>query len=113
MNAAPHPLSEPRASASGQTWQATFCNSVLVRISHRSGADVAQAVQPAVSRVVSTLVDARGGLPRLETSPRMATRQAGQPAPRSGLSGCEKSGIRGDHAGQKPGGSLERLTPPE
>ena len=39
---------------------------------------VAQAVKPAVSRVVSTLA-------RPEASPRMATRQAGQPAPRSAL----------------------------
>ena len=43
---------------------------------------VAQAVKPAVSRVVSTLVGASGSLARLETSPRMATQQAGQPAPR-------------------------------
>ena len=54
--------------------------SKLIRISHRSGA-VAQAVQPAVSRVVSTLVDVRGSLLWLETSPRMATQQAGQPSP--------------------------------
>ena len=57
---------------------------------------MAQAVQPAVSRVVSTLVDARENSAVARTSPRMATQQAGQPAPRSVRSGISLRWISGE-----------------
>ena len=57
-----------------------LARTALVRISYRPGADVAQAVQPAVSRVVSTLVDARDTLLWPEKSPRLATQSAVQSA---------------------------------